>query len=77
MITLKHDVVAEVPLVELFEEGKENEQLPVVVFYHGWESRKERVLEYGYYLAENGFGLYYQSIKSWRRQTEENSSQIL
>lgn len=55
MITLKHDVVAEVPLVELFEEGKENKKLPVVVFYHGWESRKERVLEYGYYLAENGF----------------------
>jgi len=76
MITLKHDIVSDVPLIELFEEGKENEQLPVVVFYHGWESRKERVLEYGYYLAENGFrALLPEALNHGERKIEKNAAQ--
>lgn len=76
MITLKHDIVSDVPLIELFEEGKENEQLPAVVFYHGWESRKERVLEYGYYLAENGFrALLPEALNHGERKIEKNAAQ--
>ncbi|HLR92414.1 MAG TPA: dienelactone hydrolase family protein [Atopostipes sp.] len=55
MIELKHEQIDDIPVIELFEKGKEQEKLPVVFFYHGWESRKERVLEYGYYLANSGF----------------------
>lgn len=55
MIELKQEFIFEIPVIELFEKEKENTPLPTVVFYHGWESRKERVLEYGYYLAQNGF----------------------
>jgi len=76
MITLTHDIVSDVPLIELFEEGKENKKLPVVVFYHGWESRKERVLEYGYYLAKNGFrALLPEALNHGERKEEGNVAQ--
>lgn len=55
MIELKHEYISDIPVIELFEKGEEQEKLPTVFFYHGWESRKERVLEYGYYLANSGY----------------------
>lgn len=55
MIELKHEIISNIPVIELYKRNKETTPLPAVVFYHGWESRKERVLEYGYYLANNGF----------------------
>lgn len=55
MVELKHTVINEIPVIEMFKKGSENLKLPTVFFYHGWESRKERVLEYGYILARRGF----------------------
>lgn len=72
MIELKHEFISEIPVIELFEKGKESERLPTVIFYHGWESRKERVLEYGYYLARNGFrAILPEALHHGERQKDE------
>lgn len=55
MIELKHQTIEDLPVIEVYPKGKEKELLPTVFFYHGWESRKERVIEYGYVLAQKGF----------------------
>lgn len=55
MIILKHEVISGLPVIELVQNEQSNEKLPTVFFYHGWESYKERVLEYGYSLAQAGF----------------------
>lgn len=76
MIEMKHIVISDLPIIELFEKGKENEKLPTVIFYHGWESRKERVLEYGYYLAKNGFrALLPEALNHGERKAEGEQSQ--
>ena len=53
MIIFKHDIVANLPVVEIVKNELIDEKLPTVFFYHGWESYKERVLEYGYSLAKS------------------------
>ncbi len=55
MITLKHEIISNLPVIELVNSKQIDEKLPLVFFYHGWESYKERVLEYGYSLAQEGF----------------------
>lgn len=55
MVEIKQHMISEIPVLELYEKGAEYSKLPVVIFYHGWESRKERVLEQGFILAKNGF----------------------
>lgn len=55
MINANYTMIQNIPVIEIYANGKENEELPLVIFYHGWESRKERVLEYGYTLALLGF----------------------
>lgn len=55
MIEIKHELISGIPVIELFPSGKEGETLPLVFFYHGWESHKERCLEHGCDLAEQGF----------------------
>ena len=52
---MKHRVINSIPVIELYEKGKEKEMLPTMFFYHGWESRKERVLEYGYFMSAKGY----------------------
>lgn len=55
MVQIKHQVISEIPVLEIFKKEREFDKLSTVFFYHGWESRKERALEYGYSLAQNGF----------------------
>lgn len=55
MIEIKHLQISDIPALELFKKGNEHSKLPLIVFYHGWESRKERVLEQAYILARYGF----------------------
>lgn len=55
MIILKKEIIADLPVIELVKNNLIKEKLPTVIFYHGWESYKERVLEHGYSLAQAGF----------------------
>lgn len=76
MIELKKEIISSIPVIELFEKGKENEALPTVIFYHGWESYKERVLEHGYRLAEAGFrALLPEALDHGERKETEDKKQ--
>lgn len=55
MIILKHEIIKDLPVMELVKQEQVDDKLPTAFFYHGWESYKERVLEYGYSLAQAGF----------------------
>lgn len=42
------------PYLEVVENSIKNNEIPIVVFYHGWTSCKESVLVHGYELAKLG-----------------------
>lgn len=54
MIRVKPQTIQEIPVIELVEETKDENELPTVIFYHGWTSHKESVLTQGYELAKRG-----------------------
>lgn len=45
----------ELPILEVVKANLDQEALPTVFFYHGWEGYKEKVLEEAYRLAEKDF----------------------
>lgn len=55
MITISHKMYQKLPFLELVEDEKQNEALPLIIFYHGWMGRKENNLTQGYELAKKGF----------------------
>lgn len=73
MIEIKHEVINQIPVIEMYEKGQADTELPTIFFYHGWESKKERVLEYGYVLAQKGFRAILPEALDHgeRRQTEQ------
>ncbi|GEK91919.1 alpha/beta fold hydrolase [Alkalibacterium kapii] len=54
-LTIRKRSLGSIPLLEVVGEQKRNDVLPLIVFYHGWQSSKELVLTQGRYLAEAGF----------------------
>ncbi|MGY3777652.1 dienelactone hydrolase family protein [Isobaculum melis] len=55
MISIQHEVVSGIPVLNVAPADKMNEKLPTVIFYHGWTNYKESVLVNGYELAKRGF----------------------
>lgn len=55
MITVTETKIKNIPILEVVKEDEKNEDLPLVIFYHGWTSCKESVLVHGYELAKRGF----------------------
>lgn len=47
--------IDDIPVLEVVEEEKALESLPLVIYYHGWQTSKELVLTQGRKLAERGF----------------------
>lgn len=54
MIVIKKRVIETIPVLEVVASEYENKPIPLVIFYHGWTSVKERVLSHGYELAKQG-----------------------
>ncbi len=54
LIEIEHKVIAGIPLLEFVDHTLVDKKIPLVVFYHGWESVKENVLANGYELARRG-----------------------
>lgn len=44
-----------IPLLEVVARERRNELLPLIIYYHGWQSAKELVLTQGRKLAQAGF----------------------
>ncbi|MGM0124435.1 hypothetical protein IGI37_001813 [Enterococcus sp. AZ194] len=47
--------IKEVPILEVVLQEKQSEALPLIIYYHGWQTSKELVLTQGRKLAEKGF----------------------
>ena len=54
MIVIERKIIHNIPILEIVEEAKKNEAIPLAFFYHGITNQKERGLEPGYALASNG-----------------------
>ena len=40
-ISIRHRYIAKIPALEVTTEEQKNEALPLIVYYHGWQSAKE------------------------------------
>jgi len=52
MVKVYQRMIQDVPVLEVVEERLSNDQLPLVIFYHGWRSSKELVLTQARKLAQ-------------------------
>lgn len=53
-LTVRKRQVGEIPLLEVVSQEHVHNRLPLVVYYHGWQTRKELVLTQGRKLAAKG-----------------------
>lgn len=54
-LTIRQRSLGTIPLLEVVPRAERNQLLPLIVYYHGWQSAKELVLTQGRKLAEKGF----------------------
>ena len=54
-ISIRHRYIAKIPALEVTTEEQKNEALPLIVYYHGWQSAKELSLTQARKLAHEGF----------------------
>lgn len=54
-LSIEEHVLGTIPVLEVIPEHKKNEKLPLIIYYHGWQSQKELTLTQGRYLARKGF----------------------
>lgn len=54
-ITTRHRYIKKIPVLEVSLEKDKNSPLPLIIYYHGWQSSKELVLTQARKLAEKGF----------------------
>ena len=55
MVLVKKRVIKGIPALDVTMENLHDDELPIVIFIHGFESLKEINLHYAYMLAEKGF----------------------
>lgn len=54
MVVVQNQIIRDIPVLQVVRREKEKEQLPLVVFIHGFTSVKENNLHYAYLLANKG-----------------------
>ena len=54
-LTIRKRTLGTIPLLEVVQKEMRNNLLPLIVYYHGWQSSKELVLTQGRRLAAAGF----------------------
>jgi|SRR5690625_602179 len=52
---IEEHTLGTIPLLEVVLEEKRDKKLPLIIYYHGWQSSKELTLTQGRYLAREGF----------------------
>lgn len=55
MVIIEKETVAQVPVLHVVQKEKKEEQLPFILFIHGFTSAKEHNLHFAYLLAEAGY----------------------
>lgn len=54
-LAIEEITLGTIPLLEVVQDNLKNEKLPLIIYYHGWQSQKELTLTQGRYLAREGF----------------------
>lgn len=54
-ITIRKRKLGTIPLLEVVPKDQRNKELPLIIYYHGWQSAKELNLTQARYLAREGF----------------------
>lgn len=54
-LSIEEHTLGTIPLLEVVAADKKNKRLPLIIYYHGWQSSKELTLTQGRYLAREGF----------------------
>ncbi|WP_340373045.1 alpha/beta fold hydrolase [Peribacillus sp. FSL E2-0218] len=55
MIIIEKEQIGQIPALHLSEQTTFHQELPLIIFIHGFQSAKEHNLHYAYLLAEKGF----------------------
>lgn len=55
MIIIEKERIGQIPVLHLGKQTTFNQELPLIIFIHGFQSAKEHNLHYAYLLAEKGF----------------------
>ncbi|MDV7765440.1 prolyl oligopeptidase family serine peptidase [Peribacillus sp. CSMR9] len=55
MIIIENEQIGHIPVLHLSEQTTFHQELPLIIFIHGYQSAKEHNLHYAYLLAEKGF----------------------
>lgn len=55
MIGIEKQQIGDIPLLHLAKQTQGSEELPLIIFLHGFTSTAERNLHYAYLMAERGF----------------------
>ncbi|MGE6378845.1 prolyl oligopeptidase family serine peptidase [Peribacillus muralis] len=55
MIIIEKEQIGQIPVLHLSEQAAFHQELPLIIFIHGFQSAKEHNLHYAYLLAEKGF----------------------
>lgn len=54
-LAIRKRKIGNIPILEVVDDTKIYEPLPLVIYYHGWQTAKELVLTQGRKLAHQGF----------------------
>lgn len=54
-LSIEEHTLGTIPLLEVVSEDQKDKKLPLIIYYHGWQSAKELTLTQGRYLAREGF----------------------
>lgn len=54
-LSIEEFTLGTIPLLEVVQEDLKMQKLPLIIYYHGWQSQKELTLTQGRYLARKGF----------------------
>lgn len=54
-VSIRHRYIKKIPVLEVVLANQKNLALPLIVYYHGWQSRKELSLTQARKLAKKGF----------------------
>lgn len=54
-LSIEEYTLGTIPILEIVSEHSKEKSLPLIIYYHGWQSSKELTLTQGRYLAKAGF----------------------
>ncbi|MGX6961778.1 alpha/beta fold hydrolase [Vagococcus xieshaowenii] len=74
-LTIRKRMIKEIPTLEVVPSDYSSKQLPLVIFYHGWQTSKELLLTQARKIAKKGFrvilpdAMFHGERKKWARSS--------